>query len=189
MEVDKAGLTDGMLEIEKKYRLTAERRDAVAASLKQSGADFVGEDFEENTIFGGRLLGERAIVRIRRTQDRSVLTFKRRIQNEGDVKQQVEYETEVSDADAAAKLLRELGLKPHLVYEKKRKTWKFRSVEIVLDELPFGLFMEIEGSITGIREAEMMLGLEDLVTEHETYPRLTAQFGMRAGEAIEARFK
>ena len=178
----------GMLEIEKKYRLTAERRDTVAASLNEIGADFAGEDFEENTIFCGDLLGEGAIVRIRRTQDRSVLTFKRRLQNEGDVKQQIEYETEISDPDATAKILLELDLQPRLVYEKRRKTWQFRDVEVVLDELPFGLFMEIEGSVTGITGAEKVLGLEELETEHETYPRLTARFGKRMGEAIEARF-
>ena len=178
-----------MLEIEKKYRLTAKRRDTIAAALKEIGAGFSGEDFEENTIYRGGVLGDGAIVRIRRTQDRSVLTFKRRLRNEADVKQQIEYETGISDADAAAQMLLELDLRPRLVYEKRRKTWRFRDVEVVLDELPFGLFMEIEGSIEGIREAEMVLGLEDLKTEHETYPQLTARLGKRTGEATEARFK
>jgi len=116
------------------------------------------------------------------------LTFKRRIENQSDVKRQIEYETEISDADATDMLIRELGLQPKLVYEKRRKTWRLRKTEIVLDELPFGLFMEIEGSITAIKEAEMLLGIEDLETEHETYPRLTAQLGNRVGTVVEARF-
>ena len=85
-------------------------------------------------------------------------------------------------------IITELGLKPVLVYEKYRDTWKFRSVEIVLDELPFGEYMEVEGSITAIKEAEILLGLEDLETEHETYPRLTARLGKRSGGVVEARF-
>jgi hypothetical protein len=48
--------------------------------------------------------------------------------------------------------------------------------------------MEIEGSLTGIKEAEMLLGIEDLETEHETYPRLTAQLGKKTGSMIESRF-
>lgn len=177
------------LEIEKKYRLSEERRNAVIISLKEMGAAFVREDLEENTIYGGGALERNGgIVRIRKTADRSLLTFKRRLENQSDAKQQIEYETEISDADATSHIIAELELVPKLVYEKRRKTWRLCSVEIVLDELPFGLFMEIEGPITAIKEAERLLGIEDLETEHETYPSLTARMGKRAGDKIEARF-
>jgi adenylate cyclase class IV len=158
------------LEIEKKYRLPRERRIQVEDSMKELGGEFVRDDVEENTIYGGGDLERTAsIVRIRRTQERSVLTYKRRLENLSDVKQQIEYE-------------------PRIVYEKRRAIWKLRSVEVLLDELPFGLFMEIEGSLTQIKEAEMLIGIEDLETEHETYPRLTAQLGKKTGTVIEARF-
>jgi adenylate cyclase class 2 len=101
----------------------------------------------------------------------------------------VEHETEIVNADAAARIITELGLEPKLVYEKRRKTWRVRSVEVLLDELPFGMFMEIEGSLTAIKEVEMLLGAEDLETEHETYPSLTARLGKQVGERIEARFR
>jgi len=157
--------------------------------LRELNAEFVRDDFEENTIYGGEVLERTAsIVRIRRTQERSVLTYKRRIENTSDAKHQIEYESEISNADAVAKMLLELKLEPKLVYEKRRATWKLRSVEVLLDELPFGLFMEIEGSLTAIKEAEMLLDIEDLETEHETYPRLTAQKGKRSSDMIEARF-
>ena len=156
-----------MLEIEKKYRLTPEWRTRIEDSLKELGAQFVRDDFEENTIYGGEVLGEApSIVRIRRTQERSVLTYKRRLENISDVRHQIELESDISNADAVAKILLELKLKPKLVYEKRRATWKLRSVEVLLDELPFGLFMEIEGSLTGIKEAEMLLGVEDLINTH-----------------------
>jgi hypothetical protein len=58
----------------------------------------------------------------------------------------------------------------------------------VLDELPFGLFMEIEGSITDIELAEIMLEAESFTTEHATYPSLTAQLGLQNGDVFEARF-
>ena len=177
------------IEIEKKYRVTPELITRIVSALNEIGAEYVGEDFEENTIYGGGMLeGTNSIVRIRRTQDRSLLTFKRRVANQSDVKEQIEFETEVSDADAAANIVKELGLVPGLVYEKKRKTWRVRGVEVVVDELPFGLFMEIEGSVTAIREAEMLLGMEHLETEQETYPRLTARLGKSIDGRIEARF-
>ncbi len=177
------------VEIEKKYRLTVEQRDRVLSALDDVGAVFEREDAEENVIYGGGPLeGQNAVVRIRRTGTRALLTYKRRIASDLPVKQQIEHETTVGDAAEVESILQNLGIEPQLVYEKRRRTWNFRSVEIVLDELPFGLFMEIEGSITGIAEAEMFLGIEDLEVELETYPRLTARLGTRRGNLIEARF-
>ena len=176
-----------MVEIEKKYRLSPERAHEIIDELERCGAVFRGEDGEENTIYVGEVLAG-GVMRIRRTEKHSLLTFKRRLPDLSDVKHQTEYETEISDPEAADRILRELTLTPTLVYEKRRRTWSLRSVELTVDELPFGLYMEIEGSLTGIREAEMLLGLDDLETEYETYPRLTAQFGDRVGEVIEARF-
>lgn len=177
------------IEIEKKYRLTPERRESLVAKLESSGGEYLGREFEENTIYSNDDLARRgAIVRIRKTDRRSLLTFKRRIDNDLDIKQQIEHETDIADPSAAESIIDELGLKPVLIYEKWRDTWKFRSVELVIDELPFGLFMEIEGTLTGIEEAEILLSIEDLETEHETYPRLTAKLGERCGDVVEARF-
>ena len=176
------------IEIEKKYRLADGDLERVKNALTESGGEFVGSEFEENIIFSGAALLEGAIVRIRTTGSRTRLTFKRRIESEFAVKKQIEHEIEVSDAEVTSAILNELGLRPRLIYEKYRDTWNFRSVEVVLDRLPFGEFMEIEGSITAIKEAEMILGIEDLVAEHETYPSLTARMGTNVEGVIEARF-
>lgn len=177
------------LEIEKKYRLQKHDLERIRSELLERAAEFEAREFEENRIFSSDLLRETAsVVRIRKTDSRVILTYKRRVPSEFDVKTQIEHEVEVSDADKAELILGELGLKQWLLYEKYRDTWKFKSVEIVLDELPFGLFMEIEGTVTGIREAEMLLDLEDLEVERDTYPALTAKLGTKVGDVIEARF-
>ena len=178
------------IEIEKKYRLNTRQYAQLSFVLEEIGAQLKGEDFEENTLYRGGVLDEKnAVLRIRKIAGKTLLTYKRRIQNEFDVKQQIEYETEIGDAEEIENIIENLGFVRSLVYEKRRQTWNFRQVEIVLDELPFGLFMEIEGSITAIAEAEMFLGAEDFTVEHETYPRLTAKYGKKNGELIEARFE
>jgi adenylate cyclase class 2 len=177
------------IETEKKYKVDAARREEIISELKEAGAEFEREDFETNSIYGGGKLDENnAVLRIRTIESGSFLTYKKRIENQFDVKRQIEIETKCDDPAALAEIITNLGFVPRLVYEKRRQTWRFRSVEILLDELPFGLFMEIEGSITAIKEAEMILGFEDLEVEHETYPRMTLRLGGEKDGVFEARF-
>ena len=177
------------IETEKKYRLDAGLRNEVIRALGESGAEYVGRDFEENVIYSSDGLREtNSAVRLRHVGDRTLLTFKRRVPGDVGVKQQIEHETEVQDAESMRSILNELGIEPVLVYEKYRDTWKLRSVEVVLDELSFGSFMEIEGTITGIKEAEILLGIEHLDAVHETYPAMTSRLGARNGNLTEARF-
>lgn len=177
------------IEIEKKYQLTSAQYSTVLSTLNEIGAVFDREDFEENILFGGGILDEQsAVLRLRKVGDKTTLTFKQRISNNLAIKQQIEHETEVSSLTGIEQIIECLGFKPRLIYEKRRKTFHFKNTEIVLDELPFGLFMEIEGTVTDIELAEIMLEAEDFVTEHGSYPSLTAQFGSQNGDVFEARF-
>jgi hypothetical protein len=62
-------------------------------------------------------------------------------------------------------------------------------VEVVLDELPFGLYMEIEGTSDAIEKAQKKLGLKELEFEPRGYPRLTIKYGKMNGEVAEAKFE
>jgi adenylate cyclase class 2 len=177
------------IETEKKFVLSYDQREQILENLKELGAKYIREDFEENTLYSGGILREnRAVLRIRKIDDKSILTYKQRIENAGDVKQQIEYETAVEKVEEMEMIIESLGFEKALVYEKRRQTWQFRSVEVVLDELPFGLYMEIEGSVKEIAELEMLLDIENLAVENETYPHLTQRFGVQKEKLIEARF-
>ena len=177
------------IEIEKKYRLTQKRRVAVERRLHEIGASSKPVEFEENTLYrGGRLeLGSYAL-RLRRVGARAILTFKQRLPSKSSIKHQQEEETEVSDAEAAHAILTALGFRPALVYEKRRTRFDLGRSEIVIDELPFGLFMEIEGTEKEITRVEALLGIEDLPAVMETYPMLTARLGKDRKGIVEARF-
>lgn len=178
------------LEIEKKYQLTKKQREAVLQRLPELGAKRIGKEFEENMLFAGEALEPgRAVLRLRRTEKRAVLTYKERFPSRSDIKHQREDETVVDDPDAMELILDALGFTPALVYEKRRETWTLGQTEIVIDELPFGWFMEIEGTEQGIREIENKLAIEGLKSELATYPQLTRKHGIDCGGVIEARLK
>ena len=178
-----------MIEVEKKFRLTKRQRDTVLKRLPEIGAQLEGEDFEENTLYDGDALREGAcVLRLRRVGGGATLTFKRRLPGKSAIKQQREEETAVSDPEAMAAILEALGFTVSLVYEKRRQTWRLGQTEIVIDVLPFGLFMEIEGRANEIKSIERKLGMKGLRAEHATYPQLTAKHGKRFEGLIEARF-
>ena len=177
------------IEIEKKYKITLAQREKVLARLRETGAELMGEDFETNELYGGGGLEQKkAVLRVRKIGERAILTYKRRIKNDSPVKHQIEHETEVANPNELEKIIENLGFEKRLVYEKRRQTWRLDGGEILLDELPFGLFMEIEGSADDIHAIEVKLGAGDFRVEHETYPKLTFHLGEENGKIIEARF-
>ena len=178
-----------MIEVEKKFRLTKRQRDAVLKRLPELGANLEREDFEENTLYSGEALKSgTCVLRLRRVEGRATLTYKKRIPSSSAIKQQREEETAISDPEAMEAILVALGFTPALVYEKRRQTWRLGKTEIVIDVLPFGLFMEIEGRVNEIKAVERKLGLKGLRAEHATYPQLTAKHGRVYDGLVEARF-
>src|SRR6267142_1599819 len=128
-------------------------------------------------------------MRRRRTDNRAVLTYKERVGTRTDIKEQLEFETGLDNPDALEFILEALGYYPALVYEKRRETWRLGSTEIVVDELPFGLFMEIEGEEQSIQDIESKLAIKRLIAEPSTYPRLTMKNGINVAGVTEARFE
>lgn len=177
-------------EIEKKYRLTAEQRESLSSRLRQVGAVLQSKEFEENTIYAGAGLdSRRQVLRLRRVGDETIFTYKERYESASAIKHQREDETRVEDAAALAAILEALGYRPSLVYEKRRATWHVGQTEVVLDELPFGLFVEIEGEENDINEVESLLDLASAEAEMSTYPELAERHGEQRSGMIEARFQ
>ena len=178
------------IEIEKKFRLRPRQLAKITRRLKKLGAEFAHETFEQNYLHRGRILDERrAVLRLRKTESKAILTYKQALRTTGHVKQKIEYETEVSNVEQTEKIIAALGYQLSVVYEKRRKTFHLGDVEIVLDELPFGLYMEIEGTHKNIVQTEKRLGTRKLKPEIRGYPRLTMKYGKMEGLVMESRFK
>src|SRR2546425_13191862 len=136
------------IEIEKKYRLTKRLRQSIERRLQEMAAASRPLEFEENTLYrGGSLDIGNCRLRLRRVnQQRFFLTFNQRLPTKSAIKHQQEEEAEVANADAMHAILTELGYRPGLVYEKRRARWNVGAAQVVIDELPFRLFIEIEAS-------------------------------------------
>lgn len=177
------------VEIEKKYRLTTEQRNFLEQRLPELGAEFKSEVFEENTLYRGKGLEvKRALLRLRRVGASATLAYKESLPGTSSIKRRREDETLVHDPESMNAILAALGFVPGLIYEKRRRTWRLGAAEIVLDELPFGLFMEIEGDESEIEAIEAKLEIKGLKHEKATYPQLTAKHGTPRGKLVEARF-
>lgn len=119
--------------------------------------------FERNIRFDtpdNKLLKKGELLRLR--QDAAVrVTFKGEVvetfQSEAKVRE--EFEVSVNDFDTTAQIFERLGFDPVQVYEKYRETFVLDGIEIVLDEMPYGDFVELEGEEVAIKMAATDLGL------------------------------
>jgi adenylate cyclase class 2 len=107
----------------------------------------------------GALAQRGDILRLRRSAD-ARLTHKRPSQPAGELHVRPEVEVVVADFDATRELLKRLGYVVVVRYEKFREVYLLGTVEVALDELPFGFFVELEGpTAQALRLAAEALGL------------------------------
>lgn len=150
---------------------------AVIVALEQNGAKLVAPRvFERNVRYdtpARDLSGEKRVLRLRQ-DTRARLTYKEEPTATGTdgVVSRVEVEAEVSDFDAVALILSRLGYHPYMQYEKYRTTYTLDGAEIVLDEMPFGNFVEIEASAASIPPMLARLGLTEAKPLPQSYTAL-----------------
>lgn len=175
------------LEIEAKIALD-EDVNAMRERLKAAGAVMEIERVYENNIryeSAANDLTENGIV-LRLRQDQQVrLTYKAPSQQESKgASTRLELETTVGDFEAMDEILRRLGYRAYMRYEKYRTTYTMSDIEdteIVLDEMPYGLFIEVEGPAESIDRALEKLGLAEAPRIVESYAVLFDKVRARYG--------
>jgi adenylate cyclase, class 2 len=96
-----------------------------------------------------------------RQDDKARLTFKGPSEEQmGGILSRREIEFVVEDFEKARELLEALGYKAVVFYEKFRATYDLGKTHVMLDELPYGHFIEIEGEdAESIRKVADLLGV------------------------------
>jgi len=107
----------------------------------------------------GSLRSEGRVLRLRQDTE-ARFTYKSPSTNQQGVLSHTEIEFTVSDFEKAKEFLKALGYQKLIEYEKYRTTYQWEKTLIMLDELPYGNFVEIEGeTIELIREVAVQLNL------------------------------
>jgi adenylate cyclase class 2 len=87
----------------------------------------------------------RSFIRVRDEGDKTTITFKKRV-GEDSLTSAKEVETTVGDFDTIIELFKEAGWNYTTYQESKRETWRYKDVEVVIDEWPWiNPYVEIEG--------------------------------------------
>lgn len=156
---------DNNLEVEVKFFVGD--HEPIRTALQEQGATLKKPRiYEYNVIYDtADFQLKRADKLLRLRQDEQVrLTLKapspenRQAASEAKVRQ--ELEIEVSDFATAEAIITHLGYQPKLIYEKYRETWQLDEVEIVLDEMPYGNFIEFEGPEAALKPLAQQLQID-----------------------------
>ena len=177
---------DNLQEVE--IKLHTPDLEAVRRSLSDAGATLLKPRvYERNLRYDsadGSLTARGEVLRLRQDET-AKLTFKSDYSVEDGIVSRFEAEVTVSDLETMALILQRLGFVEALIYEKYRATYALDGAEIVLDELPYGNFTEIEADAATIERLVETLGLSGARRMSGSYVDIFAR--LKALLGIEAR--
>jgi adenylate cyclase class 2 len=131
-------------------------------------------------------LGKRAQVLRLRQDDQSILTFKSPGKIVDGVISRTELEVLVSDFQTTRALLEALGFQVFMTYEKYRQNFKLNDLVASVDELPYGNFIELEGSSPEhVRSTAALLGLDWEQRINLSYTALLGLFNQNTGHTFQ----
>jgi adenylate cyclase, class 2 len=110
------------------------------------------------------------LLRLRTTRGMHLLTFKHPLERSPEgtrYKIRQEHQTVVVDREETEKLLEGLGFERVYRYQKFRQHYQLGEALIVIDEVPFGAYLELEGLPAVIDQAARGLGYtpDDYITD------------------------
>ena len=126
-------------------------------------------DLEKRDIF----------LRVREDNKEKVITLKNKVHgkdNEGKITAREEYETEVGDTEIVKDILNILGFNKEWIMEKYRIEGKYKGITVTFDEVPFGVYMEIEGEGNQIEDICKELELDFSKRIVDTYTDLWNEY-------------
>lgn len=162
---------------------------AVEFKLSVLGAQCIQpRTYEHNLRFDtpDRLLSSQHKVLRLREDSAARCTFKSPQRVENGIRRNQEIEFTVNDAEQARHFLEALGYQVYFVYEKYRAVYAYGGCHIMLDELPYGDFIEIEGEHPRqVLELAGQLGLNPAASSALNYASLFSFYCENSDAALQ----
>lgn len=148
--------------IEKEIKVEVKNPKELLSLLAQKSVKKVSEGFQRTTRMDTPNLDleKRGTFLRVRTGGKDIVTLKKKIKTTGEVFERQELETEVKDPELLADIFADLGFTKRFIMEKYRIDYEYKDTKISLDELPFGMFVEIEGEPENIKDVAKELNLD-----------------------------
>ena len=164
------------LEIEKKYLIKKSGVDLIEKKCLELSLPLVSHQYEKNQNFDRDGIFEKDDARLRlRTKIKDLnshvknfeFTYKKRLGIENDIKKETELNYNFTSDQSSENLFSIfllVGLSERDSYERIRKTFANKKIQLTIDEFPFGYIAELEGDEHYVLEYEKLLNMEDLIT-------------------------
>nr|WP_321257021.1 class IV adenylate cyclase [uncultured Pseudodesulfovibrio sp.] len=167
--------------------------NAIRCRLEEVGGTYSGRYFESNLVFDypdRSLKAQSILLRLREKQGQTILTVKRPPEEDipSVLKVSDEIETSVGDLNVMRAALETLGFKVFFSYEKVREKWCYMDCTLCLDQMPFGYFVEIEGTDISVPACAQAIGLDSHETTTETYHALNMSDRRNRGLSPDENF-
>lgn len=149
---------------EREVKFYIRNLSSLAERLSVTGADLTRERMLERNFRldtpDHQLQAAGRVLRLRQ-DDRVRVTYKDGSHQDNGVVVRTEIEFTADNLEVTRKFFEVLGYPVSVIYEKYRQVYHLGAVEVVLDELPYGNFIEIEASSNTLIEGVVqMLGLK-----------------------------
>lgn len=167
-------------EIEIKFKITQVKN--IRKKIKKEGGIFISKTFERTVRFDtpAKKLEKNGLFLRTRTGFKNVITLKQKVDNKK-FREREEIEFEISEPEKMKTILEKLGFTKIKIMEKYREKWELKNTEIVIDNLPMGNFIEIEGEEKDIKKVVKILELDFKNGIISTYWDLWNEFCKKEG--------
>lgn len=158
-----------MINISKEVKFELKDNEDIIRKLRKKRAVLIGGFKEKTTRYddeNGNYEKDGKFIRVR-SGLKNIISFKEKLDDSKDdtILKRNDIEVEIGDISKMQYILEVMGLKKTFTMEKYRLKWKFEDVDLNVDELPFGLFLEIHGEEEQIAKVmeELELARENIV--------------------------